>query len=165
MDRYRTSAVRTLGYTVIHKPSLAAGLATCVLVVVGVAGCGGGGTSGVQLRDTVHRYLDATTAGERCQLLTTVYRTENPSVLFSGGCRQSEQISAAAEAARRRLRITKVDIRGDQATVSLGSSSSSSLVARESAGGELTGLFLSTEAGQWRIDGFSASASATASAG
>jgi hypothetical protein len=150
---------------VIHKPSLAAGLATCALAVVGVAGCGGGGTSGAQLRGTVHRYLDATTAAERCQLLTTVYRTENPSVLFSGGCRQSEQISAAAEAARRRLRITKVDIRGDQATVTLGSSSSSSRVARKSAGGELTGLFLRTEAGQWRIDGFSESASATASAG
>jgi hypothetical protein len=142
-------------------------MATCallVLEVVGLAGCGGEATSAAQLRETVHRYLDATTATERCQLLTTVYRTENPSVLLSGGCRQSEQISVAAEAARTRLRITNIHIRGDQATVTLGSSSSSSAIARDSVGSELTGLVLRAEAGEWQIDGFSASASATASA-
>ena len=115
------------------------------------------------MRDTVRRYLHATTAAERCQLLTTVYRTENPSVLFSGGCRQSEQISSAAEAARKGLRITKVDIHGDQATVTLGASLSSSSTGRDSADGELTGLTLRTQAGQWRINGFSETASATAS--
>jgi hypothetical protein len=141
-------------------------MATCALAAVGLAGCGsGGGTPAAQLRETVHRYLDATTAAERCQLLTTVYRTENPSVLLSGGCGQSEQISAVAEAARQRLRITKVDIRDDQATVTLGPTSSSSSVARDPVGSELTGLVLRTEAGQWRINGFSESASATASAG
>jgi len=160
MGRHRTCAVHTKGLAVIHKPSVAAGMVTCALVVVGLAGCGGGGRSGAQLRQTVHRYLVATTAAERCQLLTTVYRTENPSVLLSGGCRQSEEISAAAEAARKRLRITNVDVRGDQATVTLGSSS-----ARDSARSELTGLTLLIEAGQWRINGFSERASATASAG
>ena len=115
------------------------------------------------MRDTVRRYLHATTAAERCQLLTTVYRTENPSVLFSGGCRQSEQISSAAEAARKGLRITKVDIHDDQATVTLAASLSSSSTGRDSADGELTGLTLRTEAGRWRINGFSETASATAS--
>jgi hypothetical protein len=153
------------GVPVIHKPSIAAGMAACVLAMVGLAGCGGGGTSGAQLQETVHRYLDATTVAERCQLLTTVYRTENPSVLLSGGCRQSEQISAADEAARKRLRITKVDIRGDEATVTLGSSASRSSIARDAVGSELTGLALLIEAGQWRINGFSETASATASAG
>jgi hypothetical protein len=59
--------------------------------------------------------------------------------LLSGGCRQSEQISAAAEASRKTLRITNVDIRGDQATVTLGPSSSGSSIARDSVGSELTG--------------------------
>jgi hypothetical protein len=153
------------GYTVMYKPSLAAGIATCTLAMVALPGCGGGGPFGAPLRETVHRYLEATTPAERCQLLTTVYRTENPTVLLSGGCRQSEQISAAAEAARKRLRIAKVDIRGDQATVTLGSASSGSSVAGDSVGSELTGLALHTEAGQWRINGFSESASATESAG
>ena len=140
-------------------------MAACALAVVGLAGCGGGGPSAAQLRETVHRYLDARTAAERCQLLTTVYRTENPSVLLSGGCRQSEAISTAAEAARKRLRIANVDVRGDQATVTFGSSSSNPSFARDSAESELTGLALLIEAGQWRINGFSESASATTSAG
>ena len=113
----------------------------------------------------MHRYLDATTPAERCQLLTTVYRTENPAVLLSGGCRQSEEISRAAEAARKRLRITTVEIRGDQATVTLGSSSTPASIAQDSGASELTGLTLLTEAGQWRIDGFTERASGAASAG
>jgi hypothetical protein len=57
------------------------------------------------------------------------------------------------------LRIAKVDIHGDQATVTLASSSGSSPAA------SLTGLAMQTEAGQWRINGFTETASATASAG
>jgi hypothetical protein len=158
MDRHRKGAVWVRGCIVIHKTSIAAGMATCALAAVGLAGCGGS-PSGAQLRETVHRYLDATTPAERCQLLTTVYRTENPDVLFSGGCRQSEEISAADEAARKRLRIAKVDIHGNQATVTFGSSSGGSPT------GHLTGLAMQSEGGQWRINGFTATASATASAG
>lgn len=149
----------------IPKPLVVAGMAACALAAVGLVGCGGGDPSRAQLRETVHRYLDATTPAERCQLLTTVYRTQNPDVLLSGGCRQSEALSTAAEDARKKLRIAKVDVRGGQATVTLGASSSSASAARDAAGSQLTGIYLRTESGQWRIDGFSASGSGTASAG
>jgi len=152
----------------VRRRSVAAAVATCAVVVVGLVGlvgCGGGGPSVAQLRETVHRYLDATTPAERCQLLTTVYRTENPEVLLSGGCRQSERITPAEEAARRGLRVAHVNVSGNQATVSLTPLTSRPSIAGDPAAPRLTGLELETEAGRWRVNGFTESASGTASAG
>jgi hypothetical protein len=143
---------------VIHGRQVVHGIATCAVAVVALVGCGSAGPSVAQLRQTVHRYLDATTPAERCQLLTTVYRAENPNVVLVGGCQQSEQLSAAQEAARQRLRITDVNVQGDQATVTVASVTSS-------ASPGLTALELEIEAGRWRINGFSESASVTAAVG
>lgn len=118
-----------------------------------------------QLRQTVNRYLGATSAAERCQLLTTVYRTENPDVALSGGCQQSQQISAAEKAARENLRVAHIRVRGDQATVTLVSVARSASIASDRGAPRLTGLELRFQTGGWRIDGFTESASATAATG
>jgi hypothetical protein len=145
-------------HSVIRRRLVAIGIASCAVAVVALVGCGSSNPSVTQLRETVHRYLDAASPEARCQLFTTVYRTENPNVVLLGGCQQSEEISPAQEAARQRLRITEVNVQGDQATVTV-----ASIPGGPSPG--LTGLLLEIEGGQWRINGFTDSAPVLATAG
>jgi hypothetical protein len=137
---------------VIRLRSVACGVGVCAVAVIVLAGCGSSAPTVAQLRETVQRYLSATTTAERCQqLLTTVYRTENPDVVLSGGCQQNQEVSVAEEVARRTLRIARIDVHGDHATVALAPRTA---VDRERGVPHLTGLELETERGEWRIDGF-----------
>ena len=143
--------------SLIQLRSLACGVGVGAVAVIVLAGCGSSAPTVTQLRETVRRYLSATTTVERCQLLTTAYRTENPDVVLSGGCQQDQQASAAEEAARRTLRIARIDVHGDHATVALAPARRTA-VDREGGVPHLIGLQLETEHGQWRIDGFTETA-------
>lgn len=146
--------------SVIQLRSLACGVGVCAVAVIVLAGCGSSAPTVTQLRKTVRRYLSATTTAERCQLLTTVYRTENPDVVLSGGCQPNQRVTVAEEAARRTLRIARIDVHGDRATVALAPAPGTA-VDRERGVPHLTGLELETERGQWRIDGFTETAQGT----
>jgi hypothetical protein len=144
----------------VERSSFAVGIAIGAVASIALVGCGSNGPSVTQLRDTVRRYLSATTPAERCQLFTTVYRTENPDVLFSGGCLSNQQITPAEEAARRTLRIARVDVHGEQASVALASGVSSA--SPGSSLPNLTALDLKVEGGLWRIDGLTERAQGSA---
>jgi hypothetical protein len=120
-----------------------------ILLVLVVAGCGSAGPTVAQLRQTVNRYLTANTAAQRCALYTTAYRTMNPGVLLAGGCEQFEQLTPAAHAALRKLRIAHIAAHGTTATVALTAPpSGESGDVNQPA---LVALDLAVEPGQWRI--------------
>lgn len=118
-----------------------------------------------QVRQTVQRYLSATTSTERCRLLSTTYRTENPDVFLSGGCMASQHLSPAEEAARRTLHIKAIEVHDNHAAVALVSPPGTASPASSGTVSELTALELQLEHGQWRIDGVTETASGTRAAG
>jgi hypothetical protein len=150
---------------VVQRRSFAASIGIYVVSAIALVGCGSGGSTVGQVRETVRSYLSATTPAARCQLLTTVYRTENPGVIFSGGCQEDQQVGSAEEAARRTLHIAAVVVRGDQATVTLVSGPRRASGAGTAATPRISSLELEIDGGRWRINGFTETAQATATAG
>jgi hypothetical protein len=139
-------------------------LAGIFLVLVVGAGCGSAGLTVAQLRQTVNRYLTASTPAQRCALYTTAYRTMNPGILLAGGCEQFEQLtSAAAQAAFRALRIAHIAVHGAKATVALTAPPSGE--SGEANQPALVALDLAVEHGRWRINGMTTTERRTARSG
>jgi hypothetical protein len=144
--------------------SLLPGIVMAAGLAIALVGCGTH-QDVAKVRETVRRYLSATTSTERCRLLSATYRTENPDVFLSGGCIESQHLLPAEEAARRMLHIEAIDVHDNHAAVALVSPPGTASSASSGTVSELTSLELQLERGQWRIDGVTATASGTSAAG
>lgn len=144
--------------------SLLAGIVMGAGAAIALVGCGRH-QDVARVRQTVQRYLSATTSTERCRLLSAIYRTENPDVLLSGGCIENQHLSPAEEAARRTLHITAIEVHDDHAAVTVVSPPGTTSLQSSGNVSELTALDLQLEGGHWRIDGVTETASGTSAAG